>query len=239
MFWMIVCWFDDLIEIVVCDFYFSLQQSDVSTLKQEDDYCRNHLMSKMLKKENRLLIVVVADSLRLTDSKKEDRLLTEMSKTRERRSTIDCRLTRRIRRSTIDLLIEFWFFITIAWLTFRTRRSTIESFRRHEDALCKFFIQFTKIRFVTSWSSQRTWVERQTKYIHRLQRENFFILADSRSFSLTHDAHSGSEIHSSSAKTELRRLSFSKNFNLTILFCLLAYFDEQSVSKQKIWSSVS
>ena len=30
------------------------------------------------------------------------------------------------------------------WLTFRTRRSIIESFRWHEDALCKFFIQLTK-----------------------------------------------------------------------------------------------
>ena len=38
-----------------------------------------------------------------------------------------------------------------------------------------------------------------------------------------------------------RELSFvlSKNFDLTILFYLLAYFDEQFVSKQKIWSNVN
>ena len=42
-------------EIVVCDFYSSLQQSDVSTLKQEDDNCRDQLN---------------------VDEQREDRLLT-------------------------------------------------------------------------------------------------------------------------------------------------------------------
>ena len=42
-------------EIVVCDFYFSLQQNDVSTFKQKDDNCRDQLNVDE-QKENRLLI---------------------------------------------------------------------------------------------------------------------------------------------------------------------------------------
>ena len=36
-----------------------------------------------------------------------------------------------------------------------------------------FVASFTKIRSVTSWFFQRIWIERQVKYIHRLQRKNF------------------------------------------------------------------
>ena len=39
-----------------------------------------------------------------------------------------------------------------------------------------FVASFTKIRFVTSWSFQKIWVERQMKYIHRFQRENFTLI---------------------------------------------------------------
>ena len=58
---MIVCWFDDLMWncCYVCDFYFFLQQNDVSTFKQENNYCKNHLMNELInskKHENRLLI---------------------------------------------------------------------------------------------------------------------------------------------------------------------------------------
>ena len=117
-------------------------------------------------------------------------------------------LIRRARRSTIDSLIEFSSLITVGWLAFRTRKSTIESFRRHEGVLCKFFIQFTEIRSVTPWFFQRTWVERQMNNIHRFQKENFFINADSRSFSLTHDAHSENEMQSSFSKRELQTGDF-------------------------------
>ena len=104
---LLIWWFDVRLLCVIFIFFF--QQSDVSTLKQKDDYCRNHLMSKMFKKEDWLLIVVVVDSLRLIDSKKEDRLLIEMSKIRERRSTIDCRCSK-----------------LTDWLTFKTRKSIID-----------------------------------------------------------------------------------------------------------------
>ena len=122
------------------------------------------------------------------------------------------------------------------------------------------FIQLTKIRFVTSWFSQRIWVERQVNIIHRFQKKNFFINANSRSFSLIHDTSSESEMQSSSSKREFESTIFfwlayfyewfddflltcvflqmiwrfslttrvSLRAYLAILFCLFAYFDEQS-----------
>ena len=72
--WMIVCWFDDL--MCVWLLFFSLS-SDVSTL-QKDDYCRNHLMNGLTdsrKHENRLLIVILANSRADWLSKQENRLL--------------------------------------------------------------------------------------------------------------------------------------------------------------------
>ena len=141
----------------------------------------------------------------------------------------------------------------IDWLTRRTKKSTIDSFRRHENVLCKFFIQLTKVRSVTSWFFQRIWIERQMNNIHRSQRENFFINANSRSFSLIHDAHSESEMQSSFSKRKfqiddflltrvflrmIRRFSLitrvSLRTYLTILFCLFAYLDEQFVSTKRL-----
>ena len=69
---------------------------------------------------------------------------------------------RRTKRSIIDWMSKI-----------RKKKSTIDSFRWFENALCKFFIQFTKIRLVTSWLFRKTWIENQVKYIHRFQRKNF------------------------------------------------------------------
>ena len=162
----------------------------------------------------------------------------DVSKTREKRSTIDWLTDSKSKKidnwlsvedsskkiDTIDLLIEFSSLITMSRLTFRTRRSTIDCHYRWltiilADSRCVKWKSNTIIALKEKTSSSRRFT---------------IILADSRLFSLTHDAHN--EQHSSSAKTELRRLSLSKNFDLTILFCLLAYFDEQSVS-QKVWSN--
>ena len=120
-----------------------------------------------------------------------------MSKTRRRRSTIDCRcsklidwLTFRTKRSTLDChfrrltiiladsrcvkwkwdaIIVFKEKTFVSWrfvLLFHSRRFVLlfrDFFRKNfrfvkfEDALCKFFIQLTKIRSVVSWSlSKRT-----------------------------------------------------------------------------------
>ena len=98
----------------------------------------------------------------------------------------------------------------VYWLTdwLETKKSIIDSFRRHENVLCKFFIQFTKIRSVISWFFQKIWVERQMNNIHRFQKKNFFINANSRSFSLIHDAHNENEMHSSFSKKKFQTNSF-------------------------------
>ena len=163
--------------------------------------------------------------------------------------------------------IDYW--LNVDWFR-RTKKSIIDSFRRHENALCKFFIQFTKIRFVTSWFFQKTWIERQMNNIHRFQRKNFFINANSRSFSLIHDAHNENEMHSSFSKKEfqtgdffLTRVSLrmmktlflfvfsTSNWRfsliirvflrtyLTILFRLLAYFDEQFICRNRTFDRMS
>ena len=74
---------------------------------------------------------------------------------------------------------------------------------------------FSQIHDYFRWLTMRIV---KVKYIHRSQRKNFVVCLNRKAF---------------------RRLSFSKNFDLTILFYLLAYLDEQSFSKQKIWSSVN
>ena len=193
-------------EIVVCDFYFSLQQSDVSTLKQENDNCRNQLN---------------------VDEQEEDRLLTK------------CRRLEQESRHN--------------WLVDRV-------FISHHDELTDF--QNKKINDWLSFSQTHD-ASSESEIQSSLSKKELLLIADSRSFSLTHDAHSENEMQSSLSKKKLsfredsfcyfthedvmlhdlsaRELSFvfSKDFDLTILFYLLAYFDEQSVSKQKIWSWVS
>ena len=110
---------------------------------QKNEYCRDHLMNELIGSKENMKIVYWLD--------------VENWSRRTRKSTIDCRCSK-----------------LTDWLVFRTKKINFWlSFRRHEDALCKFFIQFTKIRFVTPWFSQRTWIESQMKYIHRFQRKNF------------------------------------------------------------------
>ena len=138
-------------------------------------------------------------------------------------------------------------------MIFKTKKSTIESFRRHENALCKFFIQFTKIRFVISWSSQRIWIENQMKYIHRFQRENFkltifFWLA--YFYEWFDDFFLNIRVSLRAMKILFIFAFFTNNWRFSLIsristnvwrfyFFLLAYLDEQSVSKQKIWSNVN
>ena len=84
--------------VIVCDFYFYFLSNDVSTF-QENDYCKNHfnvneqIDSKTWKsfidwmstdfdeQENRLLIVVVTNSLIDWFSKQKNQLLTIVSLT--------------------------------------------------------------------------------------------------------------------------------------------------------------
>ena len=147
---------------------------------------------------------------------REDRQLTVWL-TRRRRSTIDWNVEdsrEKIDYWRIDRVLIFHH----DWLTDIQNRKI------------NYWLSFSQTHDHSRWLTMR---QVKVKYIHRPQRRNFFILADSRSFSLTHDAHNENEVHSSSAKTELRRLSLSKNFDLTILFCLLAYLDEQSIWDRK------
>ena len=53
---------------------------------------------------------------------------------------------------------------------------------------------------------------------HRFQKENFFINVNSRSFSLIHDAHNESEMHSSFAKIKFRRFVDLKMFYVNFSF---------------------
>ena len=106
------------------------------------------------------------------------------------------------------------------------RRSTIEMCRRleqedrhnwlvdrvfilHHDELTDFqnkkINDWLSLSLTHDHSRRLTMRQVKVRFNHRSQRKNFFINADSRSFSLIHDAHSESEMHSSSAKTELRR----------------------------------
>ena len=91
---------------------------------------------------------------------------------------------------------------------------------------------FTKIRSVTSWFSQRIWIERQMKYIHRFQRKNFFINANSRSFSLIHDAHNESKMQSSFSKKKFsfREDSFCCFIHEDSFCCFVISFERIFVS---------
>ena len=131
----------------MCNFYFSFQQSDVSTLKQRDDYCKDHLTSWLTRErhENRLLIDW------LTRRKSENRLLTVV-----------------VANSLID------------WLSKQ------------------------KNQLIDCHSRRLTIRQMKIKCNHRFQKKNFFINANSRSFSLIHDAHSENEMHSSSSKKKLQ-----------------------------------
>ena len=64
--------------------------------------------------------------------------------------------------------IDYW--LNVDWF-FKTKKFAIESFRWFENVLCKFFIQFTKIRFVISWFFQKIWIENQMNNIYRFQKK--------------------------------------------------------------------
>ena len=164
----------------MCVWLLSLSlSSDVSTF-QEDDYCR--------------------DQFDVEDRKKIDYCLVD-----------------RVLILHHDCLIDFQNKKINYWLNVEDSRKKIDYWRidrvltSHHNWLTD--IQNRKINYWLSFSQthdhSRWLTMRQVKvrYIHRSQREDFFILADSRSFSLTHDAHSKSEVHSSPPKKELRRLS--------------------------------
>ena len=142
----------------------------------------------------------------MIDSKKRNRLLIEISKTRERKSTIDCHCNK-----------------LTDWLIFRIKKSIIDCHSRRltiilADSRCvkwkwNTFIALKEKTFLFSqihdhfrWLTIRIV---KVKYIHRLQRQNFIFWR----FSL------------------ISRIFTS---DLTILFCLFAYFDEQSVSTKSL-----
>ena len=167
--YLLIWWFDN--EIVVCNFHFSFQQNDVSTFKQRDEYCRNHLMNELIDSKN----MKIVDWLNVENSKEK--------------IDVDCHCNKFIdwlifktKKSTIESFREnsfccfihensFCDFVIFSknlnwtsseqhsssskrkfihfrkftcWLIFKTKKSTVESFRWFENALCKFFIQFTK-----------------------------------------------------------------------------------------------
>ena len=125
----------------------------------------------------------------------------DVSKTREKRSTIDWLTDSKSKKidnwlsvedsskkiDTIDLLIEFSFFITMNWLTFRTRRSTIDCHYRWltiilADSRCVKWkwdsiialkertSSLTQIHDHSRWFTMRIV---KVRCIHRLQRQNF------------------------------------------------------------------
>ena len=120
----------------MCDFYFFFQQSDVSTLKQEDNYCRNHLMNE------------------LTDSKKhEDRLLTKCRKFEERNRQLT---NRHFRKLTIIIADSRSFSQTHDASSENKMQSSFSkrelSFREnsfccfiHGDSICDFVISRKRI----------------------------------------------------------------------------------------------
>ena len=76
-----------------------------------------------------------------------------------------------------SMKIVYWLlFSQIHVLTdFQNKKIAIESFRWPEDALCKFFIQFTEVRSVAPWSlSKRTFVS--WKFVLLLHSRRFVLL---------------------------------------------------------------
>ena len=129
----------------MCDFYLSLYQA----------------MSSRFKK----MIIVVEICWCVDEQKKKIDYWLDVEDSREKidnwlsfKQTHWLTSSKEAKRSTIEILIEFSFLITIDWLTSKTKRSTIdwdvvqadsltnwlrrrfaiESFRWFEDALCKF-----------------------------------------------------------------------------------------------------
>ena len=104
----------------------------------------------------------------LIDSKIKNHLLIEMSKIRERKSTIDCRCNR-----------------LTDWLTFKTRRSTIDCHSRRltiilVDSRCvkwkwnTFIVLKERISSFSQVHDHFRWLTiRIVNNIHRLQRQNF------------------------------------------------------------------
>ena len=179
MFWMLICLLKINDLMCVFDFYSSFYQTMFQRFKKmiivKINQCR--------RTEKKWII----DWMSIDFNEQENRLLTK--NVENSKEKIDNWLTDWFEKQKNRLLIEMSF-KQIHWsIDFKTENSTIKSFRRHENVLCKFFIQLTKIRFVTSWLFRKTWIERQMNNIHRFQRKNFFINANSRSFSLIYDAH--------------------------------------------------
>ena len=88
------------------------------------------------------------------------------------------RLLTEYRLISTNKKVDYW--LNIDWFR-RTRKSTIDCYFR------KLTIRQMKM-----------------KCNHRFQRKNFFINANSRSFSLIHDAHNENEIQSSFSKKKFR-----------------------------------
>ena len=71
-------------------------------------------------------------------------------------------------------------------LTVVVANSLIDWLSKQEDLQLSRFVKIrsvvslTKIRSVVSWFFRKIWVERQMKYIHRFQRRDLFIFANSR-----------------------------------------------------------
>ena len=89
---------------------------------------------------------------------------------RTKKSIID--LYRKLEKENRQLIVVVTDSL-IDWFS-KQKKLIIDSFRWFENVLCKFFIQFTKIRFVISWLFQKIWIERQVNSIHRFQKKKLF-----------------------------------------------------------------
>ena len=122
-------------------------------------------------------------------------------------------LTRR-RRSTIDWNVEDSREEIDYWRIDRVLTLHHDWLTDIQNRKINYWLSFSQTHDHSRWFTMRQVKER---YIHRLQRKNFSINADSRSFSLTHDTSSESEMQSSLSK---KRLSFRKDS-----FCCFTHED--------------
>ena len=90
-----------------------------------------------------------------------------------------------------------------------------------------YWLSFSQTHDHSRWLTMR---QVKVRYIHRSQRRNLFINADSRSFSLTHDTSSESEMQSSLSKKKLsfREDSFCSVASLTKIRSVVSW----SISKR-------
>ena len=150
-----------------------------------------------------------------TDSKKhEDRLLTEyrlISTNKKIDYWLDVEDSSK-KIDTVDLLIKFSFFITMSWLA-----------SEQKNRLLSRFVDM-KMLYVNSSFNSRKFV----LWLRDFSQENFRFVKILLVTSLMKTSCF------MISQQEDDRLSLKKNFDLTILFFLLAYFDEQSTQIERL-----